>query len=125
MTPRYRRIHDLYPALKRVVRRTSQPTWEVITSSPVPTSSPQEEAITAPRTTAMASRTTGRGKPASTPDPRTLLSAEQVGMALGMDRSTIYAWSRKGLIPYVRRGLKRRLFVLDEVTAAARRRRLL
>jgi excisionase family DNA binding protein len=43
------------------------------------------------------------------------LTMEEVGNLIGLDRSTIYNWKRKGLLPYYKLGKRAVRFKLTEI----------
>lgn len=43
------------------------------------------------------------------------LTMEEVGKLIGLDRSTIYNWKRKGLLPYYKLGKRSVRFKLSEI----------
>jgi excisionase family DNA binding protein len=43
------------------------------------------------------------------------LTMEEVGNLMGLDRSTIYAWKRKGLLPHYKIGKRAVRFKLSEI----------
>ncbi len=44
-----------------------------------------------------------------------LMTMEEVGNLMGLDRSTIYAWKRKGLLPHYKIGKRAVRFKMSEI----------